>query len=84
VTISGAGLLTGWYLISTAGNQRFDFPSGYVLAGSVTVRSGTGATASPPAALLWTTSNMWNNSSNDDAVLYDCLGAQRSYFDDGQ
>jgi hypothetical protein len=34
--------------------------------------------------LLCTTSNIWNNSSNDDAVLYDCIGIQRSFFDDGQ
>jgi hypothetical protein len=84
VSISGSGLLTGWYLISTAGNQRFDFPVGYVLSGSVTITSGSGAAANPPAVLLWTTSNIWNNSSNDDAVLYDCIGIQRSFFDDGQ
>ena len=83
VTISGSGILTGWYVISESGNQRFDFPSGYSLAGAVTLASGPAAVAAPPAVLLWTTANIWNNSSDDDAMLYDCLGTLRSTFEDG-
>ena len=40
VTISGAGDLTGWYLVSVRGAQRFDFPDGLFLDGSVRVLSG--------------------------------------------
>lgn len=83
VTISGAGLLTGWYVISESGNQRFDFPAGYILNGSVILDSGPGASHNPPATLLWTTENIWNNSEDDDAFLYDCQGALRSAFEDG-
>jgi hypothetical protein len=28
--------------------------------------------------------NQWNNSEDDDAVLYNCSGQQVSYFDDGE
>lgn len=83
VTIAGAGLLTGWYLISENGNQRFDFPAGYVLSGTVTIQSGPGATDNPPSVLLWSTTNLWNNSADDDAFLYDCNGSLRNSFDDG-
>lgn len=84
VAITGSGLMTGWYLISESGNQRFDFPAGYFLNSSVVIESGPGATHAPPARLLWTNSNIWNNSSDDDAFLYDCTGALKSTFEDGQ
>jgi hypothetical protein len=83
VTVSGNGLLTGWYIISESGNQRFDFPAGYTLSGSVTIASASAATANPPSVLLWTTQNVWNNSADDDAFLYDCQGVLRSTFEDG-
>ncbi len=83
VTVSGSGNLNGWYLISTRGNQRFDFPANFTLSGSVQVRSGTPFFPNSPSQLWWTSANMWNNSDDDDAILYDCNGQQRSYFDDG-
>ncbi len=83
VTISGSGLLTGWYLISESGNQRYDFPAGYTLSGTVTIASGSAASSNPPGTLLWTTANVWNNTSDDDAFLYDCQGTLKSTFEDG-
>jgi hypothetical protein len=83
VTISGNGLLAGWYVISENGNQRFDFPAGYVLSGTVTLASGPAAAANPPGTLVWTTQNIWNNASDDDAFLHDCNGTLRSTFEDG-
>lgn len=83
VTISGSGNLTGWYLISTKGNQRFDFPSGFQLDGSVKVVSGTPPFANSSSRLWWSTATQWNNNENDDAVLFNCVGQQVSYFDDG-
>lgn len=83
VTISGSGNLTGWYLISVRGNQRFDFPNNFTLSGSVLVKSGIAAFPNSSSQLWWTSANQWNNSEDDDAVLYNCLGQQVSYFDDG-
>ncbi|MBE7518440.1 MAG: thermonuclease family protein [Thermoflexaceae bacterium] len=83
VTVSGARNMTGWYLISTRGSQRYDFPDNFTLSGSVQTRSGTPAFPNSSNQLWWTSTNMWDNSEDDDAVLYDCSGQQRSYFDDG-
>jgi len=69
--------LTGWKLVSVTGNQAFIFPS-YILKanGTVTVASG-GATGD----LIWTSANIWNNSSGDPAHLYDAQGRLISTFD---
>ncbi len=63
--------ISGWELVSVAGDQRFTFPNGTKLAagGSLQVRSGEQA-KSEPGAIVWTKSNIWNNSG-DPAVLYD-------------
>lgn len=83
VTIAGSGELTGWYLISTRGAQRFDFPDGLMLDGSVRVLSGAEPEPDTAAELSWTGQNVWNNAEDDDAELYDCVGALVSTFDDG-
>jgi endonuclease YncB( thermonuclease family) len=83
VTVSGSGNMTGWYLVSTRGSQRFDFPDNFTLSGSVQIRSGTPAFPNSPSQLWWTSANQWNNSEDDDAVLYNCSGQQVGYFDDG-
>lgn len=82
VTITGAGDLTGWFLISVRGNQRYDFPAGFVLTGDVEVLSATPAFADSATKLHWTGSNVWNNSSDDDGELYDCEGTLVSFWDD--
>lgn len=84
VTVSGSGNLDGWYLISTRGDQRFDFPDNFTLSGSVQIRAATAPFPNSSGQLWWTSANQWNNSEDDDAVLYDCTGQQRSYFDDGE
>lgn len=83
VTITGSGNLSGWYLISENGNQRFDFPEGFVLNGSLEVRSGSAATGDGTTSLLWTTGNIWNNTEDDDAFLWNCDDFFRSSFEDG-
>jgi micrococcal nuclease len=83
VTVVGSGDLTGWYLVSTRGNQRFNFPPGFELSGSVQIRSGTAAFANSTAQLWWTAATQWNNSEDDDAALNNCAGVQVDYFDDG-
>lgn len=84
VDVTGTGNLSGWKLVSTNGNQEFAFPSGFVLNGTVRVRSGTGQSGLLPGELWWTNAAMWNNSENDDAELWDCGGQRVAVFDDGQ
>jgi len=66
--------LTGWKLVSEAGNQTYDFPSGTSLAagGSLKVVSGEKARAGT-GILVWTQSNIWNNDG-DPGALYDAQG----------
>lgn len=83
VTLSGSGDLTGWYLISVRGSQRFDFPAGFNLNGTVQILSATDYFEKVASSLFWTTANMWSNSNDDDAELYDCSGVLVSEYDDG-
>ncbi|MEO8538126.1 MAG: MBL fold metallo-hydrolase [bacterium] len=84
VTLSASGNLTGWRLVSLTGSQSFDFPSGFVATGTVQVRSAVPIFANTATTLWWSTSNVWNNSSNDDAALYNCVGQLVQTFDDGE
>ena len=83
VTLSGTGNMTGWTLTSTAGSQTFNFPAGFVANGTFTIHSDTPQFANTSNALWWSVSPLWNNATNDDAVLYNCNGVQVDFFDDG-
>ncbi|MCC7364539.1 MAG: hypothetical protein IT303_09215 [Dehalococcoidia bacterium] len=85
VTVAGTGLIAGWYIVSENGSQRFDFPTGFVLDGTVDVISGWDGDPGglPPKTIFWTEANVWLNGGDDDAFLYDCQGILRSYWDDG-
>ena len=62
--------LSGWVLVSVTGNQSYTFPSYILKAGAkVTVASG-----GKSGDLIWSKSNMWNNSTSDPAQLYDAQG----------
>jgi serine/threonine-protein kinase len=67
--------LSGWYLESTVGPQSFNFPIGFVLSPSATVRieSYIGAKNEPPQTLLWSLDAIWNNAG-DKAVLRNAAG----------
>jgi hypothetical protein len=84
VSVTGSGDMTGWYLISMLGDQRFDFPAGYVLSGTVHVYSGLRDSPPPGNTLFWTKEFVWDNVQDDDAYLYDCIGRLVSVFDDGR
>lgn len=86
VTIEGTGEMTGWRLVSERGaaSQRFSFPSGFVLQGSVQVLSATPRFPNSADRLWWTADNYWNNSEDDDALLYDSGGQLVCEFDDGR
>ncbi len=83
VTITGAGDLTGWHLVSVRGTQRFDFPEGLVLVESVRVLSGEESEPDTTARPSWTGQNVWNNAEDEVAELYDCADRLVSAFDDG-
>lgn len=62
--------LSEWVLVSVTGNQKFTFPS-YTLKAGVKVTIASGGNSGD---LIWTKSNVWNNSSSDPAQLYDSSG----------
>ncbi|MDZ4957421.1 lamin tail domain-containing protein, partial [Clostridium perfringens] len=57
----------GWRLVSTVGNQTYDFPSGYILKAGSTITIVSGKSA---GTLKWTEAYIWNNDG-DKAELYD-------------
>jgi hypothetical protein len=63
--------LSGWRVVSVKGNQSYTIPSGTILGAgeAIVVASGGGA-----GDLIWTKSNIWNNSDPDPAELYDPQG----------
>ena len=63
--------LTGWYIVSVAGNQIFYFPDRYMLEAGKTIRI---ASACADGDIIWTTANIWNNSKSDPAELYNESG----------
>jgi hypothetical protein len=68
--------LTGWLIVSVRGDQRYQFPRGYVLfgGGAVRVHSGPGASGNPPMDLFWTRQYMWHNAG-DRAMLFSAQGS---------
>lgn len=69
--------LAGWRVVSVKGNQLFTIPSGTTLApGETLVIASGGGTGD----LIWTKSNIWNNSDPDPAELYDPQGNLVSKF----
>ena len=84
VTISGSGDLTGWSLVSVRGQQRYEFPEGFVLNATVEIQSFTPQFGDSSSMLFWTAGPIWNNSEDDDVDIYDCNGDLVSTFDDGQ
>jgi competence protein ComEC len=59
--------LTGWYIISVRGNQRYNFPDGYILKANTEIKI---ASHDEEGDLKWTTGYIWNNKEKDDAELY--------------
>ncbi|GAA0177395.1 hypothetical protein SH2C18_06400 [Clostridium sediminicola] len=69
--------LKGWTLVSVAGNQIYTFNDYILRAGdSITVVSGKAK-----GDLKWTSSNIWNNSSEDHGKLLDENGELMYFYD---
>ena len=79
VTIKNNGTvntdMTGWKLVSTVGNQTYNFPSGYILKTGTAITIASGKST---GTLKWTTANIWNNTG-DKAELYGSNGTLISY-----
>ncbi|MFN0095013.1 MAG: thermonuclease family protein [Dehalococcoidia bacterium] len=88
VTVEASGVdLTGWSIHSEKGSasgQRYAFPRGFVLTGSVTVVSGVARFEAAPGRLWWTKEQVWNNNDDDDAQLFNAANKLVCEFDDGQ
>jgi competence protein ComEC len=66
--------ISGWYLISEEGNQRYDFPEGSVIQAGYYIKVLSGADAyNGVYEQLWTNAYIWNNSG-DAALLYNSQG----------
>ncbi|MDP2719192.1 MAG: lamin tail domain-containing protein [Dehalococcoidia bacterium] len=68
--------LTGWYLLSKTGNQKYNFPQGFVLESGKTVKvlSGRDAASSGADELIWSRAYIWNNNEPDPGELYNASG----------
>lgn len=71
--------LTGWYIVSVAGNQIFYFPDGYILEAGKSIKV---ASADAVGDIQWSASNIWNNSKSDPAELYNGSGVLVDRWDD--
>lgn len=84
VLIRNSGLaqdMTGWRLTSSAGEQSFAFPAGFVLMpdAEVRVHSGPGAAAATANDLVWVARHIWRDEG-DSATLLDADGNVVSTF----
>lgn len=79
---SSAVDMTGWWIMSIRGEQKFYFPAGYTLNASQECKiAGYGAAGT--GDFVWEDGRgVWNNSSDDDGALYDNTSTQASYWDD--
>lgn len=66
--------LSGWYIISVEGNQRYNFPQGTIINPGAIIKVVSGANAvAGPNQLVWSKAYIWNNSG-DLAQLYNAKG----------
>lgn len=72
-TGSAAQDLTGWWMLSVEGSQRYQFPAGFVLGPGERVVLVSGTDAVEAGELLWSTRNI-HNDKGDACELYDAQG----------
>lgn len=66
--------ISGWYLISEEGNQRYDFPEGSVIQAGYYIKVLSGPKAYEGSyEQIWTKGYIWNNDG-DAALLYNAEG----------
>lgn len=75
--------LTGWYLLSTKGEQIFNFPANTIIKPGQTINIVGYGMRDTGDFNFEDGNGVWNNSSDDDAKLFDENRNLISYFDDG-
>ena len=77
VTVQNTGSvaqdLTGWWMRSVEGSQRYRFPAGFVLGPGESVVVLSGRDTAGPGELLWSRQNI-HNDKGDVCELYDAQG----------
>lgn len=77
VTVQNTGSvaqdLTGWWMLSVEGSQRYRFPAGFVLGPGESVVVVSGRETAGPGELLWSRQNI-HNDKGDVCELYDAQG----------
>ena len=73
--------MSGWYMISTAGNQIFNFPDSFELKAGSTINliSGRGSNSDGVSSLKWSNSYIWSDTY-DPGELYDSSNTLISSF----
>ena len=71
----GTADLSGWFLRSERGGEVFVFPEGTLLAPGGSLTLGT-LTTDERTDLLWPEKNVWHNSKDDAALLFDVYGRE--------
>ncbi len=79
-TGDAAADLSGWYLYSEKGKEIYVFPEGTILAAGESLTVGTQST-SAATDLTWPDRNVWHDSKEDPASLYDVYGRPVSRID---
>ena len=72
--------LSGWYVVSGRGMDIYVFPEGTGLAAGASLTLGT-RTTKEDTDLLWPDKNVWHDSKDDPAGLYDVYGRLISHID---
>jgi hypothetical protein len=84
VTIENKGTndidISGWMIISVKGQQRFTFPSGYILEAGQQCKLTSGDLKDTGDFTMANTT-IWNNSSSDPAELYNDNGVLIDRFE---
>jgi hypothetical protein len=84
VTIENKGTndidISGWMIISVKGQQRFTFPSGYILEAGQQCKLTSGD-LKDTADFTMANTTIWNNSSSDPAELYNDNGVLIDRFE---
>lgn len=69
--------ISGWKIVSEVGNQSFVFPNGSVIESGKVIKITSGA-ANGTGDYTMAKGNVWNNSTEDPAVLYNNSGLEVS------
>lgn len=71
--------LSGWFILSDKGKEIFVLPTGTVLAPGGELRI-TSFSSSAAGDLIWPEKNVWHDSKDDRAVLYDAYGREMASY----